>query len=49
MKRSDFKIRHSITCTSRYFPESVSYGEMGCLILSLHHLLLLLLDVVVVE
>ena len=28
----DFKIRHDITCTSRYFPESVSYRAMGRLI-----------------
>ena len=27
-KNDDFKIRHGITCTSCYFPESVSYRAM---------------------
>ena len=36
----DFKISHGITCTSCYFPESVSYWAMGRLILSLHCILL---------
>ena len=33
----DLKIHHGITCTSCYFPESVSYTDFGCLILSLHY------------
>ena len=33
----DFKIRHGITCTSCYFPESVFYRAMGRSILSLHY------------
>ena len=37
----DFKIRHGITCTSCYFPESVSYRAMGRSILSLHYILLI--------
>ena len=38
----DFKIRHGITCTSCYFPESVSYRAMGRSILSLHYILLII-------
>ena len=41
----DFKIRHGITCTSCYFPESVSYREMGRSILSLHYILLVIANV----
>ena len=37
----DFKIRHGITCTSCYFPESVFYRAMGRSILSLHYILLM--------
>ena len=37
----DFKLPHGITCTSCYFPESVSYWAMGRSILSLHYILLL--------
>ena len=36
----DVKIHHGITCTLRFFPESVSYRAMGRSILSLHYLLL---------
>ena len=39
---NDFKIRHGITCTSCYFPESVFYRAMGRSILSLHYILLLI-------
>ena len=37
----DFKTRHGITCTSCYFPESVSYRAMGRSILTLHYILLI--------
>ena len=37
----DFKLHHGITCTSCYFPESVSYRAMGRSILSLHYLFLI--------
>ena len=40
----DFNLPHGITCMSCYFPESVSYRAMGRSILSLHYILLLLLD-----